>query len=126
MYCSQPQEHSFNFPVQIGTNGDNPLVAKEEEVDLQEGDLVIVGTDGLFDNVYKYMILDILEEIEDNRNIRSLGTVLGKKAFDLSLTENYISPFSINANISIGHLYLGGKSDDITLSLAYTKMGKLD
>lgn len=126
IYCSQPQEHSFNFPMQIGTHGDNPLLAKEEEVQLEEGDLVILGTDGLFDNMYKYMILDTIEEIQDNKNIRNVGTVIGKKAFDLSLNENYLSPFSINAKISIGRLYIGGKSDDITISLAYTERVKVD
>ena len=70
------------------------------------------------------MILDTIEE-GGFENIKQLGDKMAKKAFDLSLLPDYISPFSINANISLAKIYIGGKSDDITISLGVTKL-KID
>lgn len=53
IFESKSQQRRFNFPMQLGwnTNGDNPRVAKNEEHDVNSGDLVILGTDGVLDNL---------------------------------------------------------------------------
>jgi protein phosphatase PTC7 len=46
-YESPEHQRSFNFPYQIGTNGDNPEISIEKTHELiNSGDLVILGTDG--------------------------------------------------------------------------------
>ena len=49
---SKSHQHSFNFPYQIGTHGDDPSCAVFEKLKVQKGDIVVMGTDGLFDNVF--------------------------------------------------------------------------
>lgn len=46
MFESPEQTKDFNFPFQIGTNGDEPSEAIEYEHKTQEGDIVVLGTDG--------------------------------------------------------------------------------
>ena len=55
--CSQVQQHSFNCPYQAGSprlhpNSNTANDAEVYELDLQEGDLVVMATDGVFDNLW--------------------------------------------------------------------------
>lgn len=119
IFRSKNQEHGFNFPFQIGTNGNNPQQAESSFVNVSPGDLVILGTDGLFDNLYAVNILEELEVLREEENLtpQVISRNLAKRAFDQSLRENYISPFSMSAILNVGVLYKGGKSDDITVSV---------
>lgn len=53
VHASSPQQRKFNFPYQLGwgKNGDHPDTALSFSHPVQNGDIVILGTDGLFDNV---------------------------------------------------------------------------
>ncbi|KAK6124719.1 hypothetical protein DH2020_041537 [Rehmannia glutinosa] len=53
----------------LGTTKDNPSVAEEIEVEVEAGDIVVVGTDGLFDNMHASEILEIVRR----------GTTEGRK-----------------------------------------------
>lgn len=46
-------QHAFNFPLQVGTHSrDEPMKdAKRFEVAVEERDVVVVGSDGLMDNL---------------------------------------------------------------------------
>lgn len=47
------QQHSFNFPYQLALpkyGGDNPDLSICGTLELQEGDIIIAGSDGLYDN----------------------------------------------------------------------------
>lgn len=123
IFKSKNQEHGFNFPFQIGTNGNNPQQAESSFVDVRPDDWVILGTDGLFDNVYAANILEELEILREDGELTA-GAVarnLAKRAFELSLREKYVSPFSMSAILNAGVLYQGGKSDDITVSVGQIK-----
>lgn len=50
---TKEQQHSFNFPYQVGTNGDNPNKGDATSHTVEHGDIIIVGTDGLWDNMYR-------------------------------------------------------------------------
>ncbi|KAJ3335349.1 hypothetical protein HDU91_002226, partial [Kappamyces sp. JEL0680] len=53
IFRSEEQQHSFNFPFQLGTNSrDSPNDTQLFTIKIQEGDVVVIGTDGLFDNVF--------------------------------------------------------------------------
>jgi hypothetical protein len=46
-------QHAFNFPLQLGTHSrDEPMKdAMRFEVGVERGDLVVLGSDGLMDNL---------------------------------------------------------------------------
>ncbi|KAG5610006.1 hypothetical protein H5410_021287 [Solanum commersonii] len=54
VYKSEIQKKGFNYPFQLG-NGikfDDPSVAHEIKVIVRTGDMIVMGTDGLFDNAH--------------------------------------------------------------------------
>lgn len=62
IFRSEEQQHSFNFPVQLGTNSkDVPKIDGQTfKVKVQKNDIIILCSDGLVDNLFDE---DILEEI---------------------------------------------------------------
>lgn len=119
LYKSEEQQHSFNFPYQVGTHGDDPNEAEIKVHQFEENDIIVLGTDGLWDNVFVENVRDLISEyIDDTTNvIRDLNSVamdLGKFTEKLSLDGNYNSPFCVRS----GGLYRGGKPDDITIIVA--------
>lgn len=61
VFKTAEQQHSFNFPYQLGTNSrDRPKDAQSYSVPVQRGDVIIMGSDGLFDNLFDS---DIEEEV---------------------------------------------------------------
>lgn len=59
---SSEQCHGFNFPYQVGTGGDNPGAADGYKVPAECNDILIMGTDGLWDNVF---VDDIKRQFKD-------------------------------------------------------------
>ena len=57
------QTHAFNFPRQLGTGSqDTPSDADRLSIPLEPGDIVVLGTDGLFDNMFDDEILLLVNE----------------------------------------------------------------
>jgi protein phosphatase PTC7 len=48
-------QHAFNYPYQIGTHSrDQPMKdAQKFSVGVEQGDIVVVGSDGLMDNLVR-------------------------------------------------------------------------
>ncbi|KAJ2663788.1 hypothetical protein IW148_002346 [Coemansia sp. RSA 1199] len=65
VYRTEEQQHSFNFPYQLGTeaHSDTPSDAQVFRLKIQKGDVIIVGSDGVFDNLFDE---DILEEVNQH------------------------------------------------------------
>jgi len=64
IFRSEEQQHSFNFPFQLGTGSkDSPADADSFTVKVEEGDIVVVASDGLFDNVFDDEIVSIASDI---------------------------------------------------------------
>ncbi len=116
LYKSEEQQHSFNFPFQIGSQGDNPSKSVSFQHDIQPNDIVIVGTDGLLDNLFADNILSIVKEHLNTQSFDSnmLAQQLAKNTFQKSLDTKWDSPFAVSARKS-GLYFKGGKSDDITV-----------
>ena len=119
VFRSEEQQHSFNFPYQVGTNGDNPATAVVQSHDLLLDDIVLLGTDGVFDNLFN---LDIIKDLEgflagNEFDATLLAQTIAKSAFAKSLDPKWQSPFAVNAKGS-GYRFKGGKSDDITVIIA--------
>lgn len=54
MHRSKPQQHRFNCPYQLSATGaDRVADADVGGVPVMGGDVVVIGTDGLFDNVFE-------------------------------------------------------------------------
>ena len=66
-YPLQAQQHSFNCPYQLASptkwpEADKPEDADVYEIELLPGDIVILGSDGLFDNMWNYELEAIVAE----------------------------------------------------------------
>ena len=60
VFRSEEQQHSFNFPFQVGTGGDDPATAEENFHEVQNNDILVVASDGLWDNLFDVNIVDII------------------------------------------------------------------
>lgn len=104
---------------------DLPKDADTKSFFLKDGDLILLATDGYFDNMYSEETLElinqgmspILENNQDNElvtaTIRGLAKTLTDKARRLSLNPKRLSPWAKAAQAH-GSNYRGGKVDDIT------------
>lgn len=55
IFATAPQQHGFNFPYQLGCReieSEEPEQSDIYSVPIQEGDIIVAGTDGLFDNLF--------------------------------------------------------------------------
>ncbi|KEI41735.1 uncharacterized protein L969DRAFT_44596 [Mixia osmundae IAM 14324] len=146
IFRSEEQQHSFNFPVQIGTNSkDTPLKdAQSFTVKVQKNDIVILSSDGLVDNLFDE---DILEEVlrfahyapaaptptevprhgneakSAQLNLlrfspQAVSEALCSRAKAVSEDQRAVSsPFQQRA-MEEGIHYVGGKNDDISVLVA--------
>ncbi|OLY82612.1 putative protein phosphatase 2C 80 [Smittium mucronatum] len=64
IFRTEEQQHSFNYPYQLGTeeNSDDVSNAQTFRIKVKKNDLIILASDGLYDNLFDE---DILEEIEN-------------------------------------------------------------
>jgi len=98
---------------------DSPDTAINNSHLLKKGDIVVVASDGLFDNLYDRQIVKMVNQLKD-RSERTIAKELGHSAFNFSLNTKYNSPFSRGARKS-GMPFEGGKPDDITVIVAKVK-----
>jgi protein phosphatase PTC7 len=125
IFKSEEQTHGFNIPFQVGTEGDDPSQAKCYKHDVEKDDVVILATDGLWDNLEVESIITELNLFSKNINSVKINTkefakILSKIAEDLSYKNDYLSPFVKRAqeyNKNYKKLR-GGKPDDITVIVA--------
>ena len=100
---------------------DSPFDAINEMIPVKVGDIIIAGSDGLFDNLYDQDIIKTTESkltIEDQQEFcEDLAATLAEKAIKRAWDHNYKSPFARNA-AKAGKKYVGGKLDDTTVVVA--------
>lgn len=129
---SEEQEHAFNFPYQIGSGGNNPQTESLEfSHDVNIGDIVLVISDGVLDNLYPQEIeFHLNKYIQDNKikfgfsfwdiilnfDGQAFADYLLEKTFERSLDKTFVSPFSSGA-LTAGMILQGGKSDDISIAV---------
>lgn len=118
-FKSEAQQHGYDFPFQLGTNGirsDSAQFALENEHYIERGDIILLATDGLFDNMFDEDILVSVNEFlgREEFNGNEICKILAEKSFGLSMDEKYVSPFEIYSKNN-GRKFTGGKSDDITI-----------
>ncbi|KAG2374124.1 hypothetical protein C9374_011203 [Naegleria lovaniensis] len=130
LYRSMPQQHYHNAPYQLaiipeylrGRFDDSPKDAVCHSLKLCNGDLIIVGTDGLFDNLYDHQIVEFVNQNLDKSEFELAKNLLLKARQIAFGYENVKStPFQDQSEKN-GFFYLGGKPDDITVVVARVVM----
>ncbi|KAL0479670.1 protein phosphatase PTC7 [Acrasis kona] len=135
LFKSQEQTHFFNCPYQLSipSNGESIFDSAKEKADsfdqgqnleLLEGDYVVVATDGLWDNLFTDQILTIIKAVQEDESSVSQQEIIELTAFLLlrntllvACSTKYQTPFSAYAK---SHMirHAGGKYDDITIAVA--------
>ena len=80
------------------------------------GDVVVVGSDGLWDNLYPSELLELVNQ--NTKNEKQLAESIAQAAYKRSLSNNYSSPFHEKAKKAKLYYPQQGKSDDITVVAA--------
>eukprot|EP00798_Chlamydomonas_sp_ICE-L_P023519 gene23519-9042_t len=109
LFQTPQQQHSFNFPYQIGSPdsmSDLPDVSQRSIVELQPGDIIILGTDGFCE--------------KGNMDAIKTSQVVCHYARHRAADSKHASPFAFAA-FQNGLAYIGGKMDDITVLVAHVQ-----
>ncbi|GBG59274.1 hypothetical protein CBR_g32289 [Chara braunii] len=120
VFKSPPQQHSFNFPYQLGSGGsDSPESAEMYGIAVAPGDVIIVGTDGLFDNVYDTELATVvMHSINSGWGPQDTAQRISAIARLRAQDKHRQTPFARAAQ-EAGYRYQGGKMDDITVIVSY-------
>lgn len=148
-YKSPVQEQGFGIPYQLGSHPTANRVDDGESINrllLQSRDLVIVGSDGLWDNLWDHEIESIIgdamtnyhrqyqEEERESENGNELSfnnfvhrQIVGggltlklmKEAYLNSIDRKKSTPWSVAMTDTVDMVYNGGKPDDITCVVCF-------
>ncbi|KAI9121289.1 hypothetical protein K1719_008322 [Acacia pycnantha] len=124
VFQSPTQQHGFNTPYQLGNGrkSDKPEKAREFTVEVAAGDIVVFGTDGLFDNLFPGQILSFIERnCGGNEKVtpERLSLLIAEGAKSNSYNKYSTTPFSKAYGRKAGIRLTGGKIDDITVLVAF-------
>ncbi|CAD5194816.1 unnamed protein product [Musa acuminata subsp. malaccensis] len=113
---STPMVYGFNFPLQIERGDDPSRYIEMYEIDLDEGDVIVTATDGLFDNIYEQEIAAIVSKsLQASLKPREIAEFLAMRAQEVGRSASARSPFA-DAALSAGYPgFTGGKLDDVTV-----------
>mmetsp|Transcript_8941 Transcript_8941/g.19107 ORF Transcript_8941/g.19107 Transcript_8941/m.19107 type:complete len:439 (-) Transcript_8941:941-2257(-) len=140
---SKPLQHYFDCPLQFGAfpefveATDTADMADLYNIQLAVGDVVVAGSDGLWDNVYDSEILELMPHSEEQ--VQQSADKLAALARVHASDNEFASPYTrealsqgldlpwweklFGASIKNGRFHLkqltGGKQDDITVLMAY-------
>lgn len=117
-YRSPQQEHSFGHPYQLGhhEHADTVEDAMLSTMPIYPGDVVIMGSDGLFDNVSDNEILETVDQLLlQGQSPSGIAQQLAFKSFEYSVDKKAETPYSRAATEAFDMAYRGGKPDDITV-----------
>tara|TARA_R110002110_G_scaffold150598_5_gene342661 strand:- start:6497 stop:7255 length:759 start_codon:yes stop_codon:yes gene_type:complete len=122
---SAEHQHQFNYPYQLGIGEDGlphgtdrPQDAEVYQLKLEVGDVVVMGSDGLLDNLWPKEILNYVDKHPPNP--MKLAEGLARHAYEISQDEDVNVPFFHRAKQEGVEYasYQGGKEDDITVVIS--------
>jgi len=133
VHRSEEQTHCFNTPFQLSCPPpgekvlcDSPECADITQIPVEEGDVILLATDGVFDNLPDQLLVTELVKVQgekDPMRLQNAANSIALMARTLAFDPNHMSPFARNAQKN-GIIAVGGKPDDITVLLATVSMGK--
>lgn len=125
VFQSEELLHCFNFPYQLGPESpDSPSDALLQSVKIQKDDVIVSGSDGLFDNVYVEDIIELARrhkgksKYPENYPQILACAILEKVKAIFSSPRLYRSPFEMRARCSGIWNFRGPKPDDTTVLVA--------
>lgn len=119
IFRSPVQQHDFNFTYQLGSSSDLPSSAQVFTVPVASGDVIVAGTDGLFDNLYNNEVTSVVvHAIRAGLDPQVTAQKIAAFARQRALDKDRQTPFSAAAQ-DAGFRYYGGKLDDITVVVSY-------
>lgn len=121
VFRSPVQQHDFNFTYQLesGNASDLPSSGQVFTFPVMAGDVIVAGTDGLFDNLYHNEVTAVVVHcIRSGLGPQATAQKIANLARKCALDRNRPSPFSSAAK-EAGFRYQGGKLDDITVIVSY-------
>ena len=121
--------HSFNTPYQLAhipSNLDQEAFIQDTSadalyysLDIETGDLLVLGTDGLWDNIYDWELIDLLGREKQLSSAQRIAEKVGEEAFRNSKAGK-AGPFQDAATQAYPEIqWRGGKVDDITVLAAW-------
>lgn len=143
VFKSPPQQHEFNFPYQLCRLPkelskllicipDKPSDCVTFDVDVEEGDLILVYSDGVDDNLHDTEILELCDRALSPYAAHVLGLphraatpsglvarAVGHFAHLRSIDQTARTPFAEEARMQGWDVGMGGKQDDITCVAAW-------
>ncbi|KAK1699009.1 hypothetical protein QYE76_015706 [Lolium multiflorum] len=125
VHRSRAQQSHFNCPFQISAGGKGDSVAKADvgEMPVRDGDVVVAGTDGLFDNVFDMELERVVRMgTAHGYSPKNMADVIAGIAYEMSRSRTKVSPFSTEyQKQAAGVGFHGGKPDDITVVVAFVR-----
>ncbi|KAF8053545.1 hypothetical protein N665_1401s0006 [Sinapis alba] len=122
VFQSPVQQHGFNFTYQLGTGdsgGDLPHSGQVFMIDVECGDVIVAGTDGVYDNLYNEDITGVVvSSVRAGLDPKATAQKIADLARARALDRKRQSPFATAAQ-EAGYRYYGGKLDDITAVVSY-------
>ncbi|KAL6768238.1 hypothetical protein ACKKBF_B38350 [Auxenochlorella protothecoides x Auxenochlorella symbiontica] len=118
---SPQQEHSFGYPFQLGAqpSADSPEDAMLTSLPVGPGCSLVLGSDGLFDNLDDEAIVALVNhELDAGGTVSAVARRLAYAAFEASQDRARDTPYSRGATEAFDMIYRGGKADDITALVA--------
>ena len=129
------QQHEFNCPFQLGCaefypESDGADDAETFSVHVRPGDALVMGSDGLWDNVPHAEVAQTVEAcVRGGKDAQETAEAIATLAFEHSVDEEYDSPFTTEARNNgydvewwekaKGKVLVGGKMDDIAVVVAF-------
>ncbi|KAL6012365.1 hypothetical protein ACLOJK_002852 [Asimina triloba] len=140
VFRSPVQQHDFNFTYQLasgsesdppsaaqlvnlvctpGSESDPPSAAQIFTIPVTPGDVIIAGTDGLFDNLYNNEVTAVVvHAVRAGLGPQVTAQKIAALARQRAQDRDRQTPFSTAAQ-DAGYRYYGGKLDDITVVVSY-------
>lgn len=109
VHKSEEQQHYFNTPFQLSLPppgyqadvlSDQPDSANTDNFPVEDGDVILLATDGVFDNLPQNILIKELRKVQGERSVSRLQTVantIAKMAKSLADDQSFMSPFAKNA-----------------------------
>lgn len=123
---STPMVYGFNFPLQIERGEDPSKLIQNYSIDLEEGDVIVAASDGLFDNIYEQEIAAVVSKsVNADLKPTEIAEDLVKMAQQVGKSSSCKSPFA-DAALDAGYLgFSGGKLDDVTVVVSIVQRSVL-
>lgn len=95
VFKTKEQQHTFNMPYQLGTySQDLPHHGDSTTLQVTAGDVVVMATDGVWDNLFEEELLEILEGC--GGNLKSASRQIAESSIRTGMS-NQPTPFSMRA-----------------------------